>query len=390
MKNRLKILAKLDDLQDKNCSTCSVKRWNTGNCYKHCDVGKEIKSLGEMLLQKNRNNTEKIIDKGENMTTNEVKTLLDKGMTRKKIAKIIGIPQQEIKEWFNQLEQSQKKSVRKNHKNEWGKSDMKSRFQKTVDLLKKNKDITPDQVSEKLGITKTTASNYLSKARTEIKSKKNMNALNTTDIKAKVKSDGSQKHSSDQDKDKKVRELERENKALKDDLKDAKKELEQEKEKHKQSLKEQTKVGKNKETELLESEINHLRGACDDLDEICLDQKEEIHRLEGIIENLEEINRELKTELEGAKNNRNLIKQTIDNAKEVDGDQTPILRRMIEDLKSENDGLKDHNGKQSEELYKREQYINELRDDLEMEREKHKHLRGYSLLLMQEEGAINA
>lgn len=65
------------------------------------------------------------------------------------------------------------------------------------------------------------------------------------------------------------------------------------------------------------------------------------------------------------------------------------VNQRIEELEHENRRLKNHNGKQSEELYKREQYINELRDELEAERTKHSHLSNYTRLIMQGEGAAN-
>lgn len=330
MKDRLKILAKFDNLQDEHCTTCSVERWNTNDCHKHCDVGKEIKSLGEMLMQKNRDKTKETLAKGDKMTTREVQVLREKGFTRREIAKSIGVPQLEIKDFFDELD---KKSYQEETL-DWRREDVKTRYEETLELTKENEEITANEISEKLGVTKTTASTYLSKARGQIRDEKRKKS-NKKPVRKVTKSrtiepaeyekpkESNEKQEEFQRKEeRKMNKLERENKTLKAELGASEKELEQ-----------------------------------------ALSEYED---LETIAINLQEMN------ATGTK----------------DSHENQVNQR-IEELEHENRRLKNHNGKQSEELYKREQYINELRDELEAERTKHSHLSNYTRLIMQGEGAAN-
>lgn len=132
--------------------------------------------------------------------------------------------------------------------------------------------------------------------------------------------------------ERKMSKLERENKTLKVELKASEKELEQEREQHKLLL------SKYKELETIANNLQEMKSV--------VYETQANDRIEELIH------------------------------------ENSAAKHMIDTLQEDKDKL-------TETLYKREQYINELRDDLEAEREKHKYLRSYSMLIMQEEGAAN-
>ncbi len=138
--------------------------------------------------------------------------------------------------------------------------------------------------------------------------------------------------------ERKMKKLERENKTLKAELRDSEKELKQEQEQHK----------------LLLSKYKEL-------------EKDSVANAE-----------------KGSKNNELSKDYVLRMQERVEAliHENSAAQHMMETLQEDKDKL-------TETLYKREQHIAELRDELEAEREKHKYLRSYSMLIMQEEGAAN-
>src|SRR5699024_3468674 len=183
--------------------------------------------------------------------------------------------------------------------------------------------------------------------------------------------------------ERKMKKLERENKTLKAELGASEKELEQEREQHKLLLSkykefEKESVGnaeKSSESAELQAtaklKIDSLTKDCEDLETELIEYKRDNKQLEEEIDLTVEVMKELKDK------NAEII------------ERVKASEKQIEALELNQDSLTNENDILPESLYKREQFIKELRDELDAEREKHKHLRSYSMLIMQEEGAAN-
>lgn len=92
MKNRLKTLTKIDKLQEKHCSSCEFydARDNTF-CIRQCLIGKELKGLGNELFGSRDEKVAKILEKGADITTNDVVYLVENGVSRKDITQALGM-----------------------------------------------------------------------------------------------------------------------------------------------------------------------------------------------------------------------------------------------------------------------------------------------------------
>ncbi len=106
MIDRLKILAKIDDIENKHCSVCTIDMSDSNKyCYTHCNYGFELRELGDELLSSDAERIEQTLAKGKDMTTNEIRFLLSKEVTRKEIAKAIGIKtQSQVKPFFDGIQ----------------------------------------------------------------------------------------------------------------------------------------------------------------------------------------------------------------------------------------------------------------------------------------------
>lgn len=191
MVDRLKILAKIDDIENKHCSICTIDVGNTNKyCHTKCDIGKELKSYGDQLLGNRQSKLEKILAKRKNMTTNEVKYLLEQGVTRSKLAKVIGIKDQtKVKPYFDELE---------------GSIEMTTKMERAREIMQKDKDIKAKDLAEKIDVSVNNAYVYMSKIRNE--STKPMKKLKPKEVSPNR--------------------FERENKTLKAELKAVEKEVE--------------------------------------------------------------------------------------------------------------------------------------------------------------------
>lgn len=133
------------------------------------------------------------------------------------------------------------------------------------------------------------------------------------------------------------------------------------------------------ESEKINELKEQLRSADKEVDRI----KQDNEYYKGVVNNLEKDNGKLRAEAKNAKNELNAAVELSTKEAEELIFENSAAQHKIETL------LEDKN-KLTETLYKREQLIAQLRDELEIELAKHKHLRSYSLLLMREEGAANA
>lgn len=383
MKDRLKILAKFDNLQDEHCATCSVRRWEINHCHKHCDIGKEIKSLGEMLMQKNRSKTKEILAKGDKMTTSEVRVLREKGFTQREIAKSIGVPQQEIKRFFDELE---KKSYQEESL-DWRREDVKTRYEQTLKLIKENEDITANEISEKLGVTKTTASTYLSKARGQIRDGKNKKT-NKKPVRKVTKSrfiepvyNSTSEERAEEQGDPKVaaeivrlRDANKKITADRDRLEKENKRLGKESEKKDETIKN---LKQHHESEIDKYERDY-KGADVKLQEALkanVKQKKIIDNISEMLKEKEVNAKVFELMKEDIQHKQSKISEHVKNEDRA-MEREKALTRNIDDL--------------SEGLYEREKIIAELRHELEVEQTKHSHLSNYTRLIMRKEGTSHA
>ena len=106
MIDRLKILAKIDDIENMHCSICTVDvRKSNEYCYTKCEQGLEIRTLGDQLLSSDAKRIEQTLAKGKEMTTKEIRFLLSKEVTRKEIARAVGIrTQSQVKPFFDNIQ----------------------------------------------------------------------------------------------------------------------------------------------------------------------------------------------------------------------------------------------------------------------------------------------
>ncbi len=106
MIDRLKILAKIDEIENKHCSVCTIDMSDSNKyCYTHCEHGFDLRALGDELLSSDTDRIKRTLAKGKDMTTKEIRFLLSKEVTRKDIAKAIGIrTQSQIKPFFDGIQ----------------------------------------------------------------------------------------------------------------------------------------------------------------------------------------------------------------------------------------------------------------------------------------------
>lgn len=95
--DRRSILRKVDKLIDNNCRVCPLygqqNRSHSHQCTEVCEVGISLIELGREIESLSKSNilTRKILDKGPDMTTKEVKTLVDLDVPRHRISKALNL-----------------------------------------------------------------------------------------------------------------------------------------------------------------------------------------------------------------------------------------------------------------------------------------------------------
>lgn len=88
---RLKILEKINNLEDNHCSVCEIRdTYNMVNsqsyCLEKCNIGTELQELGNKYEEIGEKRIDYILSKGKNMTSSEILYLLNRRVTRKTIA----------------------------------------------------------------------------------------------------------------------------------------------------------------------------------------------------------------------------------------------------------------------------------------------------------------
>ena len=102
---RLEILDKISDIEDKHCSICTIDTSKDNKyCYTECSYGLEIRELGKQLESQDKEKIKETLNKGKDMTIKDVKMLLNKGVPREKVARNIGIRSNaNTKKWFDSV-----------------------------------------------------------------------------------------------------------------------------------------------------------------------------------------------------------------------------------------------------------------------------------------------
>jgi len=322
MINRLKILARIDDIEEEHCASCTIDKGSTNKyCYTKCDVGKELRSYGDQLLGNRQDKVEETLAKGKDMTTNEVKYLLDQGVTRKKIGRLIGVPTVKNAEYFNELE---------------GGVEMTTKIERARKIMQKDKDIKAKDLAEKIDVSVNNAYVYMSKIRNE----------STKPVK-KAKS-----------KEVSPNRFERENKTLRAELKAVEKEkegLEQINENHLEMIKQRDEEIENKDIEIKEI-------------------KKSVTPKESWIAKIKSLENQLqKVEVELEKRSSEFCTLEHD------------FIRLEEQAKSLDKQLLRSQQRNDELVRLAEKEIDKLQTELETERASHENLSKYAVILMQKE-----
>lgn len=87
---RKQALSEINRLIDNHCKQCPVfehKMSNSHPCKTNCDIGSSLIKLGKDLRSTSVKRTEEVLNKGKDMTTKEIKYLVEKGVTKKEIVK---------------------------------------------------------------------------------------------------------------------------------------------------------------------------------------------------------------------------------------------------------------------------------------------------------------
>src|SRR5690625_2541538 len=156
--DRLKILAKVDEIQEKHCKNCTlIKKNDIQYCIKKCEIGKEIAEIGKRLLTKSDNKIQRIINKGANMTTSDILYLYDKGTPKHIIAKTLGMGRDRGLKLINQLLEA--RDVQN------GKEPIKNNKQVVRELM--GKGLSAKEISEKTDLSLNTVYTYMSQIRKE-------------------------------------------------------------------------------------------------------------------------------------------------------------------------------------------------------------------------------
>lgn len=157
MLTRIKVLSKIDDLQDSHCDGCELVDSNKGSvnyCRNKCDIGLKIQELGNKLEEPASKKMNDILKKGENMTTSDIMYLVGKGVLKRRIATSLGIGMTSFQKLI--------KSIREG-------LDM-TNFEKVKKLAEQG--LRAREIIEKTGLGESTVYAYMSRARKKNKGEK--------------------------------------------------------------------------------------------------------------------------------------------------------------------------------------------------------------------------
>ena len=156
--DRLEILAKVDEIQEKHCKNCTlVESTDTRYCIRKCEIGKKIAEIGKQLLTKSDNKIQRIINKGENMTTSDILYLYDKGVPKHEIINALRIERGRGLKLINRLLEA--RDVQN------GKEPIKNNKQVVRELMQKG--LSAKEIAKKTDLATTTVSTYMSQIRKE-------------------------------------------------------------------------------------------------------------------------------------------------------------------------------------------------------------------------------
>lgn len=97
---RVEILKNVDNLIKDNCMSCSYFNKQDQRhkfCQEECKVGKELMSLGDNLLSTRKKRYRNMLAKGEDLTTKEIKKMLEVGIKPTEISKSTGMEINELR-----------------------------------------------------------------------------------------------------------------------------------------------------------------------------------------------------------------------------------------------------------------------------------------------------
>ncbi len=104
---RKEILKEIDELVTNNCEKCPYfgKQSNEQKyCLLECEVGRMLKIQGDRLLEINEIKQRETLNKGADMTTEEILYLRNKGVSRNEIGKHAKIQSEDRRKFFESLE----------------------------------------------------------------------------------------------------------------------------------------------------------------------------------------------------------------------------------------------------------------------------------------------
>ena len=148
--NRLEILAEIDKLEDNHCATCKLVDSQDSNqyCVTKCNVGKKLTKLGEKLLKPSNDKVKKLLAKGKDLTYSEIQYLLEKEVTKTKIAKSLGMKIVELNIYLKQISEGM---------------NMRDNVQRVKELTEKG--MKPKEIAKELGVTVNTVYKYRHEAK---------------------------------------------------------------------------------------------------------------------------------------------------------------------------------------------------------------------------------
>ena len=159
MKKRVKTLYEIDKTLDNFCRSCIKDADNSNRyCLDVCPVGQELQYWGNQLTIDRENSLEKLLSKGEKLTEEDIKCLVDHKIPRYRIVEALGMDKSAGSKYLisilgrapkrtgNMLSKQEEMAMRS------------SNFKKAIKLLDKNKDAK--KVSKELGLKESTIKLY--------------------------------------------------------------------------------------------------------------------------------------------------------------------------------------------------------------------------------------
>lgn len=103
---RKQALSEINRLIDNHCTKCPVfgdLNSNSHPCKTNCDIGSRLINLGKDLRSTSVKRTEEVLNKGKDMTTKEIKYLVEKGVTKREIARSLKLNHNKGMKMINEI-----------------------------------------------------------------------------------------------------------------------------------------------------------------------------------------------------------------------------------------------------------------------------------------------